>query len=248
MSLCNTRCIFLTSSSHFRPLPPRIFTAVDDDGEDLEVSNDDNVDVDDVCDDGDCEGFGNDACVDKLDCDGECNAFELEFVDDNCVDNVRPCLAEQSDFDDVNDDAPLDDDDSVVNDESFDADGRITSDIGNADDNDVGNGVCDDKSTDDDGCGDKSLDAFLPHDVSDGDHMYVCMEGRSGCTVVNDVDDDTVPGSQLVTVDTCASCIDDDGFDDNDLVDLSFVDVGVNDVNVVCEDGSFNDDDNCRDT
>ena len=151
MSLCNTRCIFLTSSSHFRPLPPRIFTAVDDDGEDLEVSNDDNVDVDDVCDDGDCEGFGNDACVDKSDCDGECDAFELEFVDDNCADNVRPCLAEQSD---------------------------------------------------------------------------------------------------CVTVDTCTvyGGIDDDSFDDNDLVDISSVNVSVDDVDVVCEDESFDDDDDCHNT
>ena len=41
--------------------------------------------------------------------------------------------------------------------------------------------------------------------------------------------------------------VDDDGFDDNDFVDRSFVDVGVDDGNVVCDDESRNDDDDCRD-
>ena len=39
--------------------------------------------------------------------------------------------------------------------------------------------------------------------------------------------------------------VDNDGSDDNDIVDKSFVDVGVGDVNVVCDDESLNDDDDC---
>ena len=42
--------------------------------------------------------------------------------------------------------------------------------------------------------------------------------------------------------------VDNDGSDDNDFVDISSVDVGVGDVNVVYEDESFNDDDGCRNT
>ncbi len=80
--------------------------------------------------------------------------------------------------------------------------------------------------------------------------MYACFEGHSDCDAVNDSDDVTVSGPQLVTMDTCTVCgeVDDDGFDDNDFVDISFVDVGVDDVNVVCEDESFDDDDDCHDT
>ena len=51
-------------------------------------------------------------------------------------------------------------------------------------------------------------------------------------------------------MDTCTVCgwVDNDGSDDNDFVDISSVDVGVDDVNVVYEDESFNDDDGCRNT
>ncbi len=42
--------------------------------------------------------------------------------------------------------------------------------------------------------------------------------------------------------------VDDDVFGDNDFVDISSVDVGVDDVNVVCVGESFNDDDDCHDT
>ena len=51
-------------------------------------------------------------------------------------------------------------------------------------------------------------------------------------------------------MDTCTVCgwVDNDGSDDNDFVDRSFVDVGVDGVNVVYEDEPFNDDDDCHDT
>ena len=51
-------------------------------------------------------------------------------------------------------------------------------------------------------------------------------------------------------MDTCTVCgwVDNDGFNDNDFVDRSFIDVGVDDVNVVCEYESFNDDDDSHDT
>ncbi len=42
--------------------------------------------------------------------------------------------------------------------------------------------------------------------------------------------------------------VDDDVFGDNDFVDRSFVDVGVDDVDVVCEGEPFNVDDDCHDT
>ena len=90
------------------------------------------------------------------------------------------------------------------------------------------------------------------------DEVCACGEGRmyawfgehSDCVAVNDNDDVTLSGLQLVTVDTCTvhGGVDGDGFDDNDFVDRSFIDVGVDDVNVVCEYESFNDDDDCHDT
>ncbi len=86
--------------------------------------------------------------------------------------------------------------------------------------------------------------------VSGEDRMFACFEGRSDCMAVSDNDDVTVSGLQLVTVDTCTvyGGVDDDGSDDNDFVDISSVDVGVDDVNVVCEDESSNDDDDCHNT
>jgi hypothetical protein len=58
-----------------------------------------------------------------------------------------------------------------------------------------------------------------------------------------DSDDDVVKHG-----DDVVNNLDDDVSDDNDFVDISFVDVGVDDENVVYEDESFNDDDGCRNT
>jgi hypothetical protein len=208
-------CIFLTSSSQRFLLVPGGTVVIEED-DDVSSPDDDN-DVGGGCGD---ESFDKDEVDDMV---LDVGKVDANVLDDDCVGDVCTCLSEHSDFDDVNDDTPRDDDDRVTDEGSFD---------------DVGNGACDDKSSDDDVCRDKSLDAFVSDDVNDDDQMYVCLEGRSGCTVVNDDNDDTAPGSQLVTVDTCALCSDGNDADnsDNGFVDKSFGDVSVDDVNVVYRD------------
>jgi hypothetical protein len=95
----------------------------------------------------------------------------------------------------------------------------------------------------------KTTDEHTGRNIALFDHMYVCLEGRTGCTVVNGDNDYTAPESQLVTVDTCALCSDGNDADnsDNGFVDKSFGDVSVDDVNVVYRD-DFDTDKECSDS
>ena len=113
-------------------------------------------------------------------------------------------------------------------------------------DDDVVNNFDDDVvSNDGDSCDVDCSEVLLSGD----NRACSCFGGHSDCVAVNDNDDETLSGLQLVTVDACTvhGGVDDDGFDDNAFVDRSFVDVGVGDVDVVCEGESFNDDDDCHD-
>ncbi len=63
-------------------------------------------------------------------------------------------------------------------------------------------------------------------------------------------DDSTAPGSQLATVGTFASCVEDDndGVNDNGFVDTLSGGVSINDVVVVCNDDFFVNGDGCCDS